>query len=1049
MGWLDNAASEVRGAVDSVADSVRNSADQIADSSGDFVRALGRGDIVGAGEDLLAIGWEAWNIYSLGQNNIVADFLKRNLLPKLPKQDYQDRKLMTRSPSDLRRIAYGTTRMGGKLVYAESSGDDNKYLSIVVVFASHSCSDISRVYFNDELAFIGSTAQGKYQNLAVMSYETGKQTTANSTAVSLSPSGWTDSHKLLGITYAYFRLEYDNEVFSGLPNIDALIVGNDEIYDPRTGTTGYTDNQALIVRDFLIKDYGYNYDDIDEDSFIDGANYCDELVTTGQGGNEKRYTVNGSVSIQDEPQAALNALNAAGASYCVFTQGLIKYVAGVYIAPTQSYSEPDFISGLQILPTIGASERINAISGSYIDPQNNYEETDFVPIEIEAYISNDKQELRSDSTFPFSNSGTLARRLAKLYLEQSRFGVTLSAKMNFKMLQHNIGDRINISIGRIGWVNRIFRITSIEMGLQGVDVTLQEDSADVWDWQEGDALVVEVPPALELPDGSFSVQPQNVIISESLYKANDQKTIRSRVNISWDGDVVTKNYQIEGSFESGGFVTLSDYLTAPSFQFDDAQVGEWQFRIRSQNNIGSLSDWTYVDFTTLGKTAPPEDVAGFIGVVNPYGIEFKWNRVADIDIDYYEIRIGNNWETGQTLQTLPAISWTWETRPTGLDKAFIKAVDTTGNYSANAAQAQMEILNPKPVAPLTASVIDNNVLLRWADATTSFAIDFYDIKRGDSIDVANSVGVSKSTFANLFETESNTYTYWVAGVDIEGNKGEYVAIQANVDQPPDFTLQSDRLIDLSLGTSVNALDEIGVSISFDQDDVTVDNNSITMDLDSSFVILAPVNTTETWQEHFESLPNTGDNSIQALHPDNGYPYYLQPTPSMATYEQVIDFEGNFTLSRIKITPDTEILAGSPSVVFYVAYSGDGVTYVESEGLEANGVDFRYVRIRAEVASTSGLDLLKIKSIRLKLDVKLRTDEGAGESLAIDSGGTLVKFNTGFVDVISIQVTPNSTNSYNAVYDFVDTPNPESFKVLIFDENGIRQDSSFSWTARGI
>jgi hypothetical protein len=309
--------------------------------------------------------------------------------------------------------------------------------------------------------------------------------------------------------------------------------------------------------------------------------------------------------------------------------------------------------------------------------------------------------------------------------------------------------------------------------------------------------------------------------------------------------------------------------------------------------------------------------------------------------------------------------------------------------------------------------------------------------------------VSKSTFANLFETESNNYTYWVAGVDIEGNKGEYVAIQANVDQPPDFTLQSDRLIDLSLGTSVNALDEIGVSISFDQDDVTVDNNSITMDLDSSFVILAPVNTTETWQEHFESLPNTGDNSIQALHPDNGYPYYLQPTPSMATYEQVIDFEGNFTLSRIKITPDTEILAGSPSVVFYVAYSGDGVTYVESEGLEANGVDFRYVRIRAEVASTSGLDLLKIKSIRLKLDVKLRTDEGAGESLAIDSGGTLVKFNTGFVDVISIQVTPNSTNSYNAVYDFVDTPNPESFKVLIFDENGIRQDSSFSWTARGI
>jgi len=55
----------------------------------------------------------------------------------------------------------------------------------------------------------------------------------------------------------------------------------------------------------------------------------------------------------------------------------------------------------------------------------------------------------------------------------------------------------------------------------------------------------------------------------------------------------------------------------------------------------------------------------------------------------------------------------------------------------------------------------------------------------------------------------------------------------------------------------------------------------------------------------------------------------------------------------------------------------------------------------------------------------------------------------FVDVESIQVTPKGTGAVNAVYDFVDAPNPTDFSVYLFDSAGARVSGDFSWTTRGV
>ena len=83
------------------------------------------------------------------------------------------------------------------------------------------------------------------------------------------------------------------------------------------------------------------------------------------------------------------------------------------------------------------------------------------------------------------------------------------------------------------------------------------------------------------------------------------------------------------------------------------------------------------------------------------------------------------------------------------------------------------------------------------------------------------------------------------------------------------------------------------------------------------------------------------------------------------------------------------------------------------------------------------------------DSKLRNDSGTGTANSSDSGGTVVNFNLAFVDVDSISVTPATTSAVIAVYDFVDVPNPTSFKVLLYNTSGTRVSGGFSWSARGV
>lgn len=202
-----------------------------------------------------------------------------------------DRTVSTREPIGAHRICFGAVRIGGKITFLETTGTDPKYLDIVYTLSGHSFQGFREMWFGEEIVLLDGSgnATGRYAGYVTAIFATG--TTAGDAAfhAALSanyPTKWTAAHRQSGCAKVYVRLKRNPDLFPiGVPNISFVVFANNQIEDPRYGTspytTGWTDNAALCIAWWLKSRYGFaGY--VDADLLIAAANACDEIVARAQ-----------------------------------------------------------------------------------------------------------------------------------------------------------------------------------------------------------------------------------------------------------------------------------------------------------------------------------------------------------------------------------------------------------------------------------------------------------------------------------------------------------------------------------------------------------------------------------------------------------------------------------------------------------------------------------------------------------------------------------------------------------------------------------------------
>lgn len=467
----------------------------------------------------------------------------------------------------------------------------------------------------------------------------------------------------------------------------------------------------------------------------------------------------------------------------------------------------------------------------------------------------------------------------------------------------------------------------------------------------------------------------------------------------------------------------------------------------------------------------------------------QWTSVAgSLATDFYEIRYGTTsatWSTATPLATVQGTTLAVKGAWVGTRRFFVAAVDIKGNIGASATYDSVITAPSQPT--ITQQVIDNNVLLQWNETTQTLPIVYYELRKGTTWAAATVIGTKQGKFTTVFESSSGTYIYWLAGIDSAGNYGTPGSVSAQVSQPPDYVLKLNI-------------------------DSTFSGTKTNLATDSGFLI-ASLNTTETWQSHFTSRSwTTPQDQINAGYtyfamPSQATGQYYEDvdygtllagtkvsttltsnniagattiTPNIytrgtsstaATYSQTgttitvtstahgliagalvyLDFtsgtavDGSYIVATavansFTVTAASATTSGNVSWTAWTKYSNVSAVFANN---------FRYIRAEYDFASAGGDDLLQLTGLNIRLDAKYKTDSGNGTANSGDSGGTTVNFTAGFVDVDSISVTPSTTTAVIAVYDFVDAPNPTSFKVLLFNTSGTRVTGGFSWSARGV
>ena len=487
--------------------------------------------------------------------------------------------------------------------------------------------------------------------------------------------------------------------------------------------------------------------------------------------------------------------------------------------------------------------------------------------------------------------------------------------------------------------------------------------------------------------------------------------------LSWNevnGTTRTKLYEIRRGTTFATATVLAT-IQATSYTVKVNWSGSqtfWVVAIDVNDNLGTAGSRAVV------VAVPPEPTVN--SAFSGDQAILSWGAVkGSIDTAFYQIRRGSTFSSAPVIGTIQGTTYSVKVDWSQTQRFWVAGVDVAGNVGVG---DSIDIIVPSPTQPtITQQVVDNNVLLKWNDCTTVLPIVHYELRRGATWATATVIGTKQGRFTSVFETVSGTFTYWLAGVDSGGNVGTPGSVNATVSQPPDYVLQLDQNSTFS-GTRTNLFLESGN-------------------------LYANVNTTETWESHFTSRGwNTPQDQINA-----GFSLYGLPSATTGTYEETIDYGAVLPGSKISATLTSQAIIGTTTITPRISVrkltTNAWIDY--NNVSEVYATDFRYIKIRYDFSSSGGDDLLLITGLNIRLDVKNKNDGGSGTANAGDSGGTVVSFNVGFTDVQSISVTPSGTAPRLAVYDFVDVPNPTSFKVLLFDTNGNRVTGDFSWTAKGV
>lgn len=631
-----------------------------------------------------------------------------------------------KEPTQAHRIVYGTTRVGGNVVYAETT-DNNQFLHLVIAFTGHTITNFSKVFFGeDEVALVtdGTDANGlarfipasgsEYVGKARIKKHLGQTNQLADADLVSEITQWTTNHRLRGRSYLYVRLNFDSDIYpNGVPNITAEVQGK-AVFDPRDSSTSFSNNPALCIRDFLTNtDFGLKsgVTEINDTNFSAVANTCEEQVAITVG-TENRFTMNGSFQVDQTPKSILQNMLSSIGGHIVYSNGQFKLVAATFKTATVTLDESNLRSGLTVNTRVSKKELFNAVKGIYSEPSNNYQPQDYPALTNASFEAEDNNERNfAEFNFPFTTSSNTCQRLAQIQLLKARQQITLVATFDLSAFELNVGDTVQITNSRMGFSSKTFEVANWNLSLQSgndgsptivVNCELRETASPVFDFSIPNYSTISSGKSTNLTSATQVTAPLAVTLNDELVQYNDGTVLTKLVIVVTPPiDSFTEQFEVEIKQDTNGQgVAVTDEFkqigrgTRLRYEFLNViDAATYSVRVRSVNIFGVKSSTITATRTIIGSTAIPADVEDFnISMVGSNQMQLTWTPLEELDIEFYEIRYSLGVNTTQWFDTTNLVQVPRrKSNSVTINaiqppyKLYIKGVDKLGNESAEPA----------------------------------------------------------------------------------------------------------------------------------------------------------------------------------------------------------------------------------------------------------------------------------------------------------------------------------------------------------------------------
>ncbi|MCL7774903.1 host specificity protein J, partial [Pasteurella multocida] len=279
---------------------------------------------------------------------------------------------------------------------------------------------------------------------------------------------WASYTEIIETQFAYpntaiLGIRFDSEYFSSIPNRTYEIYGIEmkvpSNYDPFERTyTGFwdgtfkiawTNNPAWILYDLMTnKRYGLGWRlgefNVDKWALYQAAQYCDQMVPDGFGGQEPRFTCNAWLTDQRKAYDVINDICSIFRAMPVWNGREFTVVMDRPADPVWTYTNANVISGEFSYQCSAQKARHNEIHIEYIDADDSYERKIEV-VSDDDLIRRHGLNVKKVTAFACTSRGQ-AFRTGKWILETERLETkTVTFAVGAEGLMHIPGDIIRVA----------------------------------------------------------------------------------------------------------------------------------------------------------------------------------------------------------------------------------------------------------------------------------------------------------------------------------------------------------------------------------------------------------------------------------------------------------------------------------------------------------------------------------------------------------------------------------------------------------------------------